>query len=68
MFFVVNKDKLITYIVSILMVVLLFTFVTSMGDENEETMLTSSGDSKLLPIYKVNTENNNVSLTINCAW
>ena len=68
MFFVVNKDKLITYIVSIVMVVLLFTFVTSIKSGNEETILTSSSNSRLLPIYKVKTENKNISLTMNCAW
>ena len=68
MFFVVNKDKLITYIVSIVMVILLFTFVTSIKSGNEETILTSSSNSRLLPIYKVKTENKNISLTMNCAW
>ena len=68
MFFVVSKDKLITYIVSIMMVVLLFTFVTSISDGGKETILTSSSNSRLLPIYKVKTDNKNVSLTMNCAW
>ena len=68
MFFVVNKDKLITYIVSIVMVVLLFTFVANIKSGNEETILTSSSNSRLLPIYKVKTENKNISLTMNCAW
>ena len=68
MFFVVNKDKLITYIVSIVMVVLLFTFVANIKSGNEETILTSSSNSRLLPIYKVKTKNKNISLTMNCAW
>ena len=68
MFFVVSKDKLITYIVSIMMVVLLFTFVTSISDGGKETILTSSSNSRLLPIYKVKTDSKNVSLTMNCAW
>ena len=68
MFLVINKDKLITYIVSIMMVILLFTFVTNINGENREAILTSSNNSKLLPIYKVKTENKNVSVTMNCAW
>ena len=68
MFFVVNKDKLITYIVSIMMVVLLFAFVTNIKSNSEETILTSTSNNRLLPIYKVKTENKNVSLTMNCAW
>lgn len=70
MFFVVNKDKLITYVLSIMMVILLFTFVTGITNDSgdEETVLTSSNNSRLLPIYKVKTEDKNVSLTMNCAW
>lgn len=55
MFFVFNKQKIYAYLVSIITVVFLFC-IASTFSWNEETMQTSSGNSKLLPIYQVKTE------------
>ena len=66
MFFVINKQKIYTYLVSIITVVLLFCIAGNMG--SEENTLETSSTTKLLPIYSVQTENKNVALTINCAW
>ena len=68
MFFVFSKEKISTYLVSILTVVLLFCFVANIQTKDENTVETSSNMQKLLPIYKVKTEEKNVALTMNCAW
>lgn len=66
MFFVFNKEKIYTYIVSVITVVFLLVIATSMKGEN--TVETSTNNSKLLPIYNVQTEENKVAFTMNCAW
>ncbi len=68
MFLVFSKEKISTYLVSILTVALLFCFVANIQTKNENTVETSSNTQKLLPIYKVKTEEKKVSLTMNCAW
>ena len=68
MFFVFRKDKIYTYLVSILTVVLLFYAASNINLISGETVETSSNSDKLLPIYKVKTEENKVALTMNCAW
>ena len=68
MFLVFNKQKIITYFVSVLTVVLLF-FVASVFNENKsETVETSSSGERLLPIYNVKTEEKKIAFTMNCAW
>lgn len=64
MFLVFNKDKIQTYIVSVLTVAILIG-VASMG--NIKTISTSA-TTKLLPIYNVQTDENKVAFTMNCAW
>ena len=66
MFFVFNKEKIYTYLVSVITVVFLLVIATSMKGEN--TVETSTNNSKLLPIYNVQTEENKVTFTMNCAW
>lgn len=68
MFFVFSKEKIYTYLVSILTVVILFFVASNINFSSGETVETSSNSSKLLPIYKVKTEENKVALTMNCAW
>ena len=68
MFLVFNKEKIYTYLVSILTVILLFYVASNISSVPKETVQASSGTEKLLPIYKVKTEEKNVSLTMNCAW
>ena len=67
MFFIVSKQKIYTYFISVIMVVLLFcisgTFVNK-----KEAIETASTNEKYLPIYNVQTEENKVALTMNCAW
>lgn len=67
MFYVFNKQKICTYLVSIITVVILFCIAGTLGNENK-TIQTSSGNEKLLPIYNVQTEEKKVAFTINCAW
>ena len=64
MFLVLNKEKIQTYIVSILTVAVLI------GIANIERIkiVETSTNQKELPIYNVQTEENKVSLTMNCAW
>ena len=69
MFFVLNKQKIYTYLVSIVTVVLLF-IAGSMNNTNNagNTVQTSSTVQKKLPIYNVKTEQKKVAFTMNCAW
>lgn len=67
MFLVFNKEKIFAYLVSVITVVVLF-FVANSIYNNNESISTSAGVTSNLPIYNVETETNNVSLTINCAW
>ena len=64
MFLVFSKDKIQTYIVSVLTVAVLIG-VASIG--NIRT-ITTSATTKLLPIYNVQTDKNKVAFTMNCAW
>lgn len=68
MFLVFRKDKIYAYLVSILTVVLLFYVASNINFMSQDTIETSSSSNKLLPIYKVKTEEKKVSLTMNCAW
>ena len=73
MFLVFNKQKINTYLVSFITVILLF-FVAgefnlkSNSNSNNETIQTSSGMQKLVPIYNVQTNEKKVAFTMNCAW
>lgn len=68
MFLVFNKEKIYTYIVSVVTVILLFVFANYIVFTEKNIVTTSSNTQKLLPIYNVKTEQNNISLTMNCAW
>lgn len=68
MFLVCNKQKIYTYLVSIVTVVLLFCVANSLNT-NKNTIPTSvNAGQKLLPIYNVETKDNKVAFTMNCAW
>ena len=67
MFFVFNKQKIYTYFISIIMVILLFCISGALTSE-KEAIMTSSTNENYLPIYNVKTEENKVALTMNCAW
>ena len=69
MFFVLNKQKIYTYIVSAVMVLFLFCAASTLNGNNENnTVQTSATYSKLLPIYNVQTNEKKVAFTMNCAW
>ena len=68
MFLVFNKDKIYTYGISIITVIMLFCVANVMLSYNQESITTSSGTTKLLPVYRVATYEKKVALTINCAW
>lgn len=67
MFLIFNKQKIYTYLVSIITVILLFCIAGTLTG-NKKSIETASTNEKLLPIYKVSTEENKVALTMNCAW
>lgn len=67
MFFVLNKQKMYTYIISAVMVLFLFCAASTLNVDNN-TVETSAVSSKLLPIYNVETNENEVAFTMNCAW
>lgn len=68
MFFVFNKQKIYTYVVSLVTVVFLFCVASSLNQSNRDTVQTSTTNQKKLPIYNVETTENKVALTMNCAW
>ena len=64
MFLVINKEKIQTYIVSILTVAVLIGIASIKPIETIET----SSTTKLLPIYNVETDEKKIAFTMNCAW
>ena len=71
MFFVLNKQKIYTYLVSIVTVVLLFCVAGTLNNKTNNkgnTVQTASKAEKLLPIYNVQTQEKKVAFTMNCAW
>ena len=68
MFLVFRKDKIYAYLVSILTVILLFYTASNINLMSSKTVETSASSEKLLPIYKVETQEKKVALTMNCAW
>ena len=66
MFFIFNKEKIMSYFVAFSTVAVLFTI--SIFVNNKQTLEVSSSTNENLPIYNVQTEENAVSLTMNCAW
>ena len=68
MFYVLSKQKINAYTISIITVILVFCFANYIGIQKKNTIETSSNSEKTLPIYSVDTNKNQISLTINCAW
>lgn len=69
MFWVFNKDKVMSYIVTVFTVAVLFFTASAFNNNSEpKTVTTATNVGKLLPIYSVDTEENKVAITINCAW
>lgn len=74
MFLVLNKQKIYTYVVSLVTVVILFGVAGEITEnkntqkENSTISTSATTGTKLLPIYNVKTEEKKVALTMNCAW
>lgn len=69
MFFVFNKDKIVSYAVATCTIFILFLMATVFNKNIDNQVITTSANAeKLLPIYNVKTDENKVALTINCAW
>ena len=66
MFIILNRDKLLAYIVSVLTVITLFGVANL--TVKTETIETSSNVTQTLPIYNVQTEEKKIAFTMNCAW
>lgn len=67
MFFVFNKEKIYSYIIALSTVVILFMIANIIVSNTETTVLTSAVN-RLVPIYNVDTEENKIAFTMNCAW
>ena len=67
MFLVFNKQKIYSYLVALSTVVVLFIIAATVGNKTGELIQTMS-KSKLVPIYNVQTEEQKVAFTMNCAW
>lgn len=66
MFIILNKDKILAYVVSVLTVITLFGIANlTVVDKVVET---SSNSVATLPIYNVQTEEKKIAFTMNCAW
>ena len=68
MFFVMNKGKIISGIVALTTVLVLFLIANAFRSNEIKTIGTSAKVEKVLPVYCVDTQEEKVSLTINCAW
>ena len=69
MFIVFNKQKIYSYIIALSTIVILFCGATVITkEEQERTIQTSAKENKELPIYSVETQENKIALTMNCAW
>ena len=66
MFIILNKGKILAYVVSVLTAITLFGVANLTA--NPEIIETSSNLTVKLPIYNVQTEEKKVAFTINCAW
>lgn len=64
MFLIFNKEKIQTYTVSILTVAVLI----ALANIKDISAVPTFASEKYLPIYNVQTEENKVALTMNCAW
>ena len=67
MFFIINKEKLTAYLVSVCTVIILFVMAGVIMPKNN-TIETSATVQKQLPIYNVKTQEKKIAFTMNCAW
>ena len=64
MFLVFNKEKIETYLVSILTVAILI----GVASIDSQKVIPTSTQERCLPIYNVQTEEKKIAFTMNCAW
>ena len=64
MFLIFNKEKIQTYAVSILTVAVLI----AVANIKNISAIPASTTEKYLPMYNVQTEENKIAFTMNCAW
>lgn len=64
MFLVFSKEKIQTYIVSLLTVAVLI----GIASVDSEKVIQTSANEKILPIYNVQTKEAKIAFTMNCAW
>ena len=67
MFLVFNKQKIYSYLVALSTVVALFIIAATVTNKSGELIQTMS-QAKLVPIYNVQTDEQKVAFTMNCAW
>ena len=68
MFFVLNKQKIYSYLIAASTVAVLCVLSFYFANVDKLAIKTSAETNKLVPIYKVETEEKRISITINCAW
>lgn len=67
MFFVLNKEKIYSYLITLSTIVILFIMASAIVNK-ENGIIATSASCKQLPIYNVDTEEKKVAFTMNCAW
>lgn len=67
MFLVFNKQKIYSYLIALSTVIVLFVIAATFSNKSGELLPTAS-QSKLVPIYNVETDEAKVAFTMNCAW
>lgn len=69
MLFVLKKDKIVSYLVTLGIIIMLFAVGNVVPNSiKNNTLEVAATTNKKLPIYSVKTEDKKVALTINCAW
>lgn len=67
MFLVFNKQKIYSYLVALSTVIVLFFVAATFTNKSGEIIQTMS-QAKKLPIYNVDTSEQKIAFTMNCAW
>lgn len=68
MLFVLKKDKIVSYMITLGIIIMLFAVGNIVPADLNNSIETIAQAQKKLPIYSVKTEEPKVALTINCAW
>lgn len=67
MFFIFSKQKIYSYLITVSAVLILF-FLSFYVNTDIYTIETSADTARQTPIYSIDTEKKQISLTINCEW